>query len=173
MLLRQTIAGKRVVRTSMATGIPERRQTRMLDTALEHHRAGRLGKALSFYRKYLKRRPDDSDALNMAGMAAFDSEDFDTASRWLEAAKAAAPEEPQAYYHLGLVQQSQGRLGDAGENYRKAIEYGPQVASSHYNLGAVLTQLGLFKDALSALDVALALDPEHGKAYASKGYILR
>ena len=173
MLLRQTIAGKRVVRTSMATGIPERRQTRMLDTALEHHRAGRLGKALSFYRKYLKRRPDDSDALNMAGMAAFDSEDFDTASRWLEAAKAAAPEEPQAYYHLSLVQQSQGRLGDAGENYRKAIEYGPEVASSHYNLGAVLTQLGLFKDALSALDVALALDPEHGKAYASKGYILR
>jgi tetratricopeptide (TPR) repeat protein len=170
---RQTIAGSRTVRTSMAAGIPERRQARMLDTALEHHRAGRLGKALSFYRKYLKRRPDDSDALNMAGMAAFDSSDFDTASRWLEAAKAATPEDPQAYYHLGLVQQSQGRLDEAQKNYRSAIEFGPEVASSHYNLGAVLTQLGLFEDALVALDDALALDPEHAKAYASKGYILR
>ena len=145
----------------------------MLDTALEHHQAGRLGKALSFYKKYLKRRPDDANALNMAGVAAFDSNDSETALRWLNAAKAAAPSDPQAFYNLGLVHQSQGRLDEAYADYSAAIEFGPDVASSHFNLGAVLTQMGRFEAALDSLDAALALDPEHAKAYASKGYILR
>jgi tetratricopeptide (TPR) repeat protein len=172
-LPRPAIAGRAAVLTNMVAGIPERRLARMLDTALEHHQAGRLGKALSFYRKYLKRRPDDADALNQAGIAAFDSGETDAALRWLNAAKDSSPSDPQSFYNLGLVYQSLGRLDDALDAYTRAAVTGSGVASTHYNMGVVLTQMGKFDDALAALDHAIKLDPDHGKAYASKGYIRR
>jgi tetratricopeptide (TPR) repeat protein len=157
----------------MSAGIPERRLARMLDTAVEHHQAGRLGKALSFYRKYLKRLPVDVDALNMAGSASFDAGDSETALRWLNAAKGADPDDPQSFYNLGLVHQSLGRLDAALDAYACAATLAPNVASTQYNMGVVLTQMGRFDEALTALDLALTLDPEHAKACASKGYILR
>lgn len=157
----------------MTVGIPERRVARMLDTAVEHHQAGRLGKALTFYRKYLKRQPGDVNALNMAGCAAFDAGEPESALRWLNAARDADPDDPQSFYNLGLVHQSSGRLDDALDAYARAAANGPNVASTHYNMGVVLTLMGRFDEAINALDLALALDSEHAKAYASKGYILR
>ena len=172
-LPRQAIADSVAARINMASGIPDRRLTRMLDTAIEHHQAGRLGKALSFYRKYLKRRADDVDALNQAGIAAFDSGETETALRWLNAAKDESPGDPESFYNLGLVYQSLGCLDDALDSYTRAAVTGPGVASTYYNMGVVLTQMGKFDDALVALDDTIALDPDHGKAYASKGYIRR
>lgn len=157
----------------MSAAVSDQRVKAMLTAAVMHHNAERYAKALPHFRKYLKRRPDDVAALNMASFAAFQSDHADIALGWLNTAKEAAPDDPQTFYNLGLVSQSVGRYEEAANAYRRAAELDPYLASAHYNLGTVLTQLGLLNDAIAAFDKAIEAEPEHGKALSSKAYILR
>ncbi len=145
----------------------------MLSAAVAHHEAGRYAKALPHFRKYLKRRPDDIEALNMASFAAFQSDHADMALQWLNTAKETDPDDPQTFYNLGLVSQSVGLYDDAADAYRRAAELEPEFASAHYNLGTVLNQFGRLDDAIAAYDRALEMEPEHGKALSSKAFVLR
>lgn len=157
----------------MNEAVSAQRERAMLGAAVAHHEAGRYGKALPHFRKYLKRRPDDVAALNMASFAAFETNQADLAFRWLNAAKDANPDDAQTYYNLGLVSQSVGLYGNAADAYRRAVALEPDLASAHYNLGTVLNQLGDLDGALAAYDQALDIDPQHGKALSSKGFVLR
>lgn len=145
----------------------------MLSAAVAHHDAGRFAKALPHFRKYLKRRPDDVAALNMASFAAFQADHADLALDWLTSARSADPDDSQTFYNLGLVSQSVGLYDDAVAAYGRAAELEPGLASAHYNLGTALSQLGRLDESLQAYDRALDAEPDHGKALASKGYILR
>jgi len=109
----------------------------------------------------------------MASFAAFQSDHEDLALNWLNAARDAAPNDPQTFYNLGLVSQSVGRYEDAAEAYRRAAALDPDFASAHYNLGTVLTQLGSLDEAIAAFDLAIEAEPEHGKALSSKAFVLR
>ncbi|NKB58834.1 MAG: tetratricopeptide repeat protein [Alphaproteobacteria bacterium] len=157
----------------MNSAVSAHRLNAMLSAAMTHHKAGRFAKALPHFRKYLKRRPDDIEALNMASFAAFQSDHADMALSWLNTAKAAAPDDPQTFYNLGLVSQSIGLYDDAAAAYRRACELEPDSASAHYNLGTVLNQLGRLDEAIAAYDEAIEADPGHGKAHSSKAFILR
>lgn len=157
----------------MSAAISEQRVKAMLSAAVMHHEAGRFSKALPHFRKYLKRRPDDIAALNMASFAAYQAEQTELALNWLGVAKDNDPNDPQTFYNLGLVSQSVGLYEDAAAAYARAAELDPEFASAPYNLGTVLTQLGRLDDAIAAFDAALEADPDHGKALSSKAYILR
>ena len=157
----------------MNIAVSAARMNAMLTAAVTHHDAGRFTKALPHFKKYLKRRPDDVAALNMASFAAFQANHSDLALNWLGDAKQADPDDPQTFYNLGLVSQSAGLLNDAVSAFGRSAELEPSLASTHYNLGSVLNQLGRLDEALAAYDRALKADPGHGKALASKGFILR
>lgn len=157
----------------MNNAVSEQRVNAMLSAAVAHHEAGRFAKALPHFRKYLKRRPDDTDALNLASHTAFQAGQPDVALRWLETARDNGPDDPQTFYNLGLVYQSISRHDDAVAAYQAATEKDPSFASAHYNLGTVLNQLGQLDEALAAYDKTLELDPQHGKALASKAFVLR
>ena len=144
----------------------------MLTAAVTHHDAGRFLKALPHFRKYLKRRPDDVAALNMASFAAFQTDHADIALNWLNMAKATDPNDAQTFYNLGLVNQSVGLCEDAANAYHRAAELDPDFGSAHFNLGTTLTQLDRLEDAIAAFDRAIGINPEHGKALSSKGYVL-
>jgi uncharacterized protein (TIGR02466 family) len=145
----------------------------MLSAAVVHHEAGRFAKALPHFRKYLKRRPDDTDALNMASFAAFQAEHTELALQWLNIAKEVNPDDPQTSYNLGLVCQSVGLHEDAVAAYRRTSELDPDFASAHYNLGTVLNEMGKLDEAVSAYDKAIEADPDHAKAHSSKAFVLR
>lgn len=157
----------------MSDAVAARREKAMLGAAVAHHEAGRYGKALPHFRKYLKRRPDDVAALNMASFAAFEADQAALSLHWLNAARAAAPDDAQTFYNLGLVSQSVGLYAEAAEAYRRAAALEPDLASAHYNLGTVLNQLGDLDGALAAYDLALEADPGHAKALSDKGFVLR
>jgi len=157
----------------MNAAVSAARVKAMLTAAVTHHDAGRFAKALPHFRKYLKRRPDDVAALNMASFAAFQTDHADMALEWLNTAKKADPDDPQTFYNLGLVSQSVGLHEGAAGAYSRAAELNPDFASAHYNLGTALTQLGRLDDAIAAFDRAIEADPGHGKAMSSKGYVLR
>ena len=157
----------------MSAPVSAARVNAMLSAAVAHHDAGRFVKALPHFRKYLKRRPDDVAALNMASFAAFQSDQTDMALNWLNLAKQTDPDDAQTFYNLGLVNQSAGLYDDASAAYRRAVELEPDLASAHYNLGTVYNQLGQLDDALTSYDRAIAAEPDHGKAHSSRAFVLR
>ena len=156
----------------MNAAVSATRVNAMLTAAVTHHDAGRFLKALPHFRKYLKRRPDDVAALNMASFAAFQTDHADIALNWLNMAKATDPNDAQTFYNLGLVNQSVGLCEDAANAYHRAAELDPDFGSAHFNLGTTLTQLDRLEDAIAAFDRAIGINPEHGKALSSKGYVL-
>jgi Flp pilus assembly protein TadD/4-amino-4-deoxy-L-arabinose transferase-like glycosyltransferase len=68
-------------------------------------------------------------------------------------------ERSQTHYTIGLARASQGRLEEAVESYRRAIEISPNYARAHNNMGLALEQLGRDDEALEAYMSAVEHDP--------------
>jgi tetratricopeptide (TPR) repeat protein len=67
---------------------------------------------------------------------------------------------------LGHADQAEGR-------YRMALLLGPPSADLHFSLGYALFKQNKLKEAVSALDAALKLEPRHAAAAKLKEQILR
>ena len=65
-----------------------------------------------------------------------------------------------------------GKLDDAIDNYRQALEMEPNRATAHSNLGGALTAKGDFQAAIREYQEALRLDPTLANAYNNLGYAL-
>ncbi len=77
-------------------------------------------------------------------------------------AAGAAAQAPSAAvaFREGAAAQQRGDLKEAAEAYRRAIDFNPQFAEAHANLGAVLARLGQYKDAVLSYERALAINPQ-------------
>ena len=92
----------------------------ILRQAFTLHAAGRAREALGLYRRILAAQPDHADALNHAGIAAFQSGDTADAVELLRAATR-LPGNAEAHNNLGTVLQASGDLDGAVASYRRAI----------------------------------------------------
>jgi tetratricopeptide (TPR) repeat protein len=87
----------------------------------------------------------------------FSSRNFDGAIRDYRRALELQPEFPEAHNRLGRALLMQGKIGDAADEFRRAVEqkggaYGP----AQYNLGFALQQLGRYDEAIEAYNGAIA-----------------
>jgi len=82
---------------------------------------------------------------------------------------AAAPENAEAHFGLGVALKARGRLEDAVVSYQRAIELRPDLAEAHNNLGNVLGDLERFDEALVAYQHAAVLNPELEDIHANLG----
>ena len=71
------------------------------------------------------------------------------------------PDDAQAYYNLGVVLRSAGRLDEAAASYRRVIALRPNFAEAHGNLGNILYELGQFDAALTSYRKSLEFDPKN------------
>ncbi|NJL53824.1 protein kinase [bacterium] len=74
-------------------------------------------------------------------------------------------DETENYLHQGDELYKQGRLGEALELYRTAIEQNPKNAHAHNRLGNVLLDLGDAESALTAFGRTLDLNESYADAY--------
>jgi len=74
-----------------------------------------------------------------------------------------APEEVVAWAQRGLVLKRMGRLAEAEQAYRKALELGEDGIEVHNNLGSLLLLSGRCAEAVESIERALALDPGNAK----------
>jgi hypothetical protein len=77
------------------------------------------------------------------------------AARWV----ASDPAQPNARYVLGTVLARRGRVPEALEHLRAAVEIAPELAAAHYNLGVLLAGQGRTHEAADAFREALRHDP--------------
>lgn len=96
-----------------------------LQTALDHHRAGRLAEAEEVYGRILEVVPDRTDILYNLGFARQMQGKLAAAAATYRTLLGKAPEAAQAHARLGDVMYWVGRLGSAVDHYEAAVALAP------------------------------------------------
>ncbi len=98
------------------------------------------------------------------GIALLNLARIDPAKTLLEAAGKNAPNDPHAWFNLGLLYKNSDNPQGSVEAFRHVTEIDPNDADSWYFLGAALAQLKQYPQAIDAFQHALKLNPLHASA---------
>jgi predicted O-linked N-acetylglucosamine transferase (SPINDLY family) len=142
------------------------------ESALSHHRAGRLAEAERIYRQVLVQRPNHADALHRLGVLAGQTGRVDEAVNLIRRAIAICSTNASYHNDLGKFLKDRGQLDQAIASYRQAIRLKADCAMAHSNLGNALTAKGQLDEAIASLRQAIGLQPDLAQAYNHLGNAL-
>lgn len=115
--------------------------------------------------------PQQADPQILAAESAIASNDLKTAQSKLETYVEAHPDDERALFDLGYVADTENRLDDAADLYRKAIAANPKSFEAHLSLGLLLARQGKPDEARPELVTATTLDPgEAGPALKARAW---
>ena len=98
------------------------------------------------------------------GIALLNLARIDPAKGLLEAAGKNAPNDPHAWFSLGLLYKNSDNPQGSVDAFRRVTEIDPSDADSWYFLGAASAQLKQYPQAIDAFQHALKLNPLHASA---------
>jgi Tfp pilus assembly protein PilF len=144
-----------------------------LELAVEHHQAGRLGRAEALYRKVIAIQPNDADASHLLGLVAHQQGHHELAERRVRRAISARGH-PVAEFSdtLGKVLAAQGRYDEALACFQESLSLRPDVALTHQSIGTALCALGRASEAAPHFEAALRLSPGDPAAHVNMGTVL-
>jgi predicted O-linked N-acetylglucosamine transferase (SPINDLY family) len=145
----------------------------MLQTARQHHQAGRLDQAERIYRQILAEQPDHAEANFLLGLLQYQQNRFRLAADSFRRAAELNPALPGVYYNLGL---SQGALGDthvAIASFRKAISMKPDNPPALNSLGNLLRAIGQTAEAIAIYRKSLEQRPDAPNVWSNLGIALQ
>jgi predicted O-linked N-acetylglucosamine transferase (SPINDLY family) len=140
-----------------------------LQSAIEHHQAGRLQQAEAIYRKL----PGNADALNLLGVIAYQTGRHEQAVELISKAIRANRTNATYHFNLGLSYRALERIVDARMCYQKAVAINPRYVDAHNNLGVVLRDLGKLEEAVKCYRKVISLNPDYVEAYSNLGAALK
>jgi tetratricopeptide (TPR) repeat protein len=143
-----------------------------LQSALAHHRAGRLREAVTAYQSLLLEAPDDADLLQLLGLALGQMGKHEEAARLLARSLHLQPDRPAVLLNLGHALRSLGRDQEALTCCDRVLALDPSSAGGHRLRAAVLTALGRKQDALAHYGQAVRLAPQDAGALVDLGVAL-
>jgi len=143
----------------------------IFQTALQHHRAGRLAEAEAAYRQVLARQPGHAQGLHLLAVLLHGRGESAAAVPLLEAAIRIRP---AAEYRnaLGQALTALGRYEEALDAYGAALASEPASADVKSNMAVTLLSLGRAAEALEALRAAITLRPGFVEAHYNLGNAL-
>lgn len=77
------------------------------------------------------------------------------------------------YYNVAVKAHLAGKLDEAIQQYREALNVNPNLGQAHCNLGLIFNQQHKFAEALAEFQKALAIDPKDAITYNGIGAALR
>ncbi len=134
--------------------------------------SGDLVAAKQLAEQILARDPAAATAAHVAGLIAHREFRFDDADRYLSAAIAAAPNDPEQYANHAAVLRTLGRLGDAEAAARAALALAPDRVETHNNLGNILRDSGRHDESIACYQAALRLAPDFADAWSNLSWVL-
>ena len=146
--------------------------SRLLEQAIDHHRAGRVLAALPLYKRILALDPANGEALFLGGTALFQAKRWAQSVALLERAVAVQPDLAEAHNNLGLARFELALFDGAEDAYGQAIALAPDFAPAHNNLGEMLRKLGRLEEARDCLRRAVAIQDDFAEAHNNLGSTL-
>lgn len=105
--------------------------------ALMHEKMGNDEEYLQTIQEGREAYPSDTDLIRMELNHYLQNDKFEEAERNLKLALEEDPDDQALHFALGVVYDNLGRVDDAAESYKRAIELDPNYFDALYNLGAL------------------------------------
>lgn len=153
--------------------MPATPQEQLFQLALQHHQAGRLAEAETFYRQLLVQYPDHAPSLHMLGAMAGQSGKWEIATELISRAVALNAAEPVYQANLAKVLLRCGRNADAVLCLNRLIPTMPRSGEAYFDLGIALQNLGRVSEAIEAYQSAHRLLPNEPGILNNLGNMLR
>lgn len=106
------------------------------------------------------------------GLALIDKGDLERAESELRVYLSASPEDGDAHYYYGMVQEKMNQPDKAREYYTKASELNPEDPFPLFGLGDMARRNGKLKEAVAMYEKARALNPHIPQLIADEGTTL-
>jgi protein O-GlcNAc transferase len=139
------------------------------------HRAGRLLEAEVAYRNVLAQDPWHCDTLHCMAILFSYRADWKAAINCLQRTLRTAPNQPLAYFRIGVAYFELGMTEQATDNFCRAIDLKPDYAEALLYRGHLLFKAGKWADALADLDRSVIADPglerAVGERYSVKSHL--
>lgn len=145
----------------------------LLSRAREHMQNGQPQDALAACRGVLQSDPGNAEALNLAGVAAFQTGLAEEALEMLQTAAAFAPDNAEILTNLGNVLGAAGRADEAAAAYADALRSNPRYAEAAFNQGLLRESLGDIEEALASYEQAIENAPIHSGARLGRASALK
>ena len=120
--------------------------------AVEAYRRGDRAAAVSILESLVAERPDDASAWVNLSWIALEGEDWEAAARHARRALDLDPTLGRAWVNLGQAREAQGRLGEAEQAYRSAVEHDANDWQARLRRSLLLLQGGREAEALHELE---------------------
>ena len=147
-----------------------------LDTDLQRaraiHKNGQLDDAMTIYRDFLVRKPNDPDAHHLLGVALFQRGDLSRAEQEIRLALTHRRDDPNYFNNLANILVARGQPEKALDTFMSAIDLNPKHIESLMGGGSLLFSLGRLEEAEDLFRKIVALDPHHHAAINNLGVVL-
>ncbi|SVD46034.1 uncharacterized protein METZ01_LOCUS398888, partial [marine metagenome] len=100
-----------------------------------------------------------------AGEVLIDQGNTNSAYSKFKEALRLAPQDPQLYNRLGMLEMSRGSPDKAKSHFTEACHLAPDVSRYHMRLGDSLQRLEKFEEAIQAYARSLELEPKNAPAW--------
>jgi cellulose synthase operon protein C len=124
--------------------------------------------ALTALERYEETRPQDSQIPLRRGRIYLIGGQADRSVEWLKKAAAIDPENPPAFYSLGLARWALGDLTAALQAFSRAAELDPGNAAYQYHVGVIQIELEDFEGAIGTFEKATAFPGAFSRIYFLK-----
>jgi tetratricopeptide (TPR) repeat protein len=128
--------------------------------AASYKSKGQPDKALLYYEKAVKIKPDAVDAYNNMGVIYFEAGLTDRAIDYYNTALDLKPDYVNAYFNLGEAYFTKGLADESIKHYRAFLKHRPDHADAHYNVGMAYLSKEMTEMAVEHFRAAIRLDPE-------------
>ncbi len=152
---------------------PERAEN-YRDVGLTLVREGQFGGAVPWLKLAAERAPEHpAHWQNLAELYGERDEFTEAIPCWERVLTLSPVKQAATYNSLGWALQEEGRLAEARENYRIALQLQPDLAPAPLHLGAIHEQPGELTEAEAAFRAALQVQPRFPLPYARLATLLR
>lgn len=105
-----------------------------LKQAMDHQLARRFSEAEAIYLEILKDNPDQPDAVHLLGLIRMEQDRDEEAVELMEKALVLFPNAPHFHHNIAGVYRRMGRLDQAEQQFREAIELKPDYGEAYQGL---------------------------------------
>jgi len=148
-------------------------QTRQLQAAVAHQKAGRLSDAATIYNRILRNTPGNFDCVYLLATLYAQQGNMRSAIDMFRRAAAIRPDILEIRYNLAVALSMTGNHAEAAQTYKRILDINPHHSTARNNYAACLLNDGQVTEALRQYDELVGQHPGLADAYNNRGMALQ